>query len=86
MEKLKLISVRIEPETLRKLDELARKHEYYNRSSILNRLLKAILTCSAGGTIFRMISEFYPYEKGYVCKFEKSKEAIELRHKPNYDD
>ena len=86
MEKLKLISVRIEPDTLRKVDELAKRHDYYTRSSILNLLLKAVLTCSTGGTLWRMISEYYPYEKGYVCKFEKDKSVLEERHKPNYDD
>lgn len=86
MEKLKLISVRVEPEILRKLDELAKKHSYYTRSSLMNLLLGNLLKCASGGTLWKMISEYYPYEKGYVVKFEKDKDVLAERNKPNYDD
>lgn len=86
MENLKLISVRVEPESLRKIDELAGKYDYYTRSSIINNLLSAILKCADDGTIWRMISEYYLYDKGYVVKCEYDPNVFQDRHKPNYDD
>lgn len=86
MENKKLTSIRLDPDVIEKVDELAKKHEYYTRSSIINNLLSAVLKCAAGGTLWKMLSEFYPYEKGYVCKFEKDVEAMKERNKPNYDD
>lgn len=86
MENLKLISVRVDPETLRKIDDLAKRYDYYTRSSIINNLLGAVLKCAAGGTIWRMISEYYLYEKGYVVKCDKDPAVLAERNKPNYDD
>lgn len=85
-EKLQLISVRIKPEILRKLDELTKRHEYYTRSSLMNLLLGNLLKCASGGTLWKMISEYYPYEKGYVVKFEKDIEVLAERNKPTFDD
>lgn len=81
-----LKSIRLDPEVLNKIDEFAKKHEYYTRSSIINNLLSAVLKCSTGGTIWKLISEYSPYEKGYVVKFEQDIEVLKERNKPNYDD
>lgn len=81
-----LKSIRLDPDVLKKVDELAKKHEFYTRSSIINNLLSAVLKCSTGGTLWKLLSEFYPYEKGYVVKFEKNAEVLKERNKPNYDD
>lgn len=85
MEKLKLISLRVNPETLRKIDDIAARYDYYNRSSIINNLLDAVLKCSAAGTLWKMISTHHPYEKGYAVKFEPDKDILIERQKPNYD-
>lgn len=81
-----LKSIRLDPDVLKKVDELAEKHRYYTRSSIINKLLSVVLKCSTDGTIWKLFSEFYPYEKGYVVKFEKDAEVLKERNKPNYDD
>lgn len=52
---LKLISVRIEPETLQAIEEIARKHEYWNRNQIINRLLSACVNDFQGGEIYDML-------------------------------
>lgn len=85
MEKLKLISLRVEPETLRKIDEIAAQYDYYNRSSIINNLLGAVLKCSNENTLWRIISTPFPYEKGYVVNFETDKSVLTERQKPDYD-
>lgn len=55
MENLKLISVRIDPETLRKLDVFCKKHYYWKRNTIINGLLTAIVDAMDDGTLYDMI-------------------------------
>lgn len=86
MENLKLISLRVDPETLRKIDEQAKRLNYCTRSSIINNILSAVLKCGDTGSVWRIISECYLYDKGYVIKCEKDPAVLKERHKPNYDD
>lgn len=43
METRKLISLRIDSETLAKLDEIAKYLYYYNRSAVINGILDAVV-------------------------------------------
>lgn len=42
-ENLKLISVRIDPNTLQKIDEMAKRHYYWKRNTIISRVLQAVI-------------------------------------------
>lgn len=42
-ENLKLISVRIDPETLEKIDEFVSKHYYWKRNSVINGILGSVM-------------------------------------------
>lgn len=86
MENKVLKSIRLDPDVLKKVDELVKQHNYYTRSSIINNLLSAVLKCTTGGTIWKLLSESFPYEKGFVVKFEQDTEVLKERNKPNYDD
>lgn len=86
MKNLKLISVRLDQETLQKIDELSEKYDDFTRSSIINNLLSSVLNCASGVAIWRMISESWLYEKGYVIKVEKDAYVLKERNKPRYDD
>lgn len=77
MEKLKLVSVRLEPATLRKVDELAKRHDYFTRSSIINRLLANIINCSDGRTLWNIISTYSPETCGYTVDFHVDREKLE---------
>lgn len=55
MENLKLISVRIDPETLKKVDALAEKHFYWKRNFIINSLLTAVVDAMDDKTLYDMI-------------------------------
>jgi len=55
MEKLKLISVRIDPETLKKVDALREKHYYWKRNAIINGLLTAVVDAMDDKTLYDMI-------------------------------
>lgn len=83
MENLKLISVRLLPSTLKSLDELADRHVYYSRSTIINNLLNAILTCADDDVLWRMISTYYPYEKCFRVSFEIDQNLLKERRQQN---
>lgn len=55
MEKLKLISVKVDPETLEKLDALVRDHHYWKRNTIINAILTAVVDGMDCGSIYDMI-------------------------------
>lgn len=41
---LKLLSVRIQPETLEKIEAFTKGHPYWNRNSVINNLLTTLFT------------------------------------------
>lgn len=55
MEKLKLISVRIDQETLKKVDALIGKHYYWKRNTIINGLLTAIVDAMDDKALYDMV-------------------------------
>lgn len=55
MQNLKLISVRIDPDTLAKIDKLAKEHYYWKRNSIINALLTAVVDTFDGGELYDMM-------------------------------
>lgn len=79
MEKSHLISVRIEPEVMQRLEEHVRKQAGVNRSFVINRILNAVLSCADERTICQMLITGYPREKGFVIRFEVEKGKIKER-------
>ena len=55
MEKLKLISVRIDPETLKKVDAIKANHRYWKRNAIINGLLTAVVDAMDDKTLYDML-------------------------------
>lgn len=83
MEKLKLVSVRLETDTLRKIDEIAEKYPYFTRSTIINRILSNIINCSDEKTLWKIISTISPNTCGYAAEFYVDKEKLE--NLPHYE-
>lgn len=79
MEKSHLISVRIEPEVMQRLEEQVRKERYLKRSFVINRILNAVLSCADARTICQILITRYPREKGFVIRFEVEKGKIKER-------
>lgn len=71
MENKKLISIRLDPDVVAKIDNMAKFNRYRTRSSIINQLLSVVLQCSTGETITKMLEEYRPVERGFSCKFEQ---------------
>lgn len=67
---LKLISVRLDEDLIRQLDEVAQKHTYWRRSDIIRNILIAVLAEMSAGDIYNMIRYAW-YKKNVVnAKFE----------------
>ena len=67
---LKLISVRLDEDLIKQLDEVAQKHTYWRRSDIIRNILIAVLAEMSAGDIYNMIRYHY-FKKNVVnAKFE----------------
>lgn len=71
MSRTKLISLRIDKQTLVEIDKLAESHRYANRSWVINHLLKAVLQCTIGGQVWKLIHSFDPFSDGITIHITK---------------
>lgn len=71
MSRTKLISLRIDEQTLVKIDEIAKIYGYTNRSWVINHLLKALLQCTPGGQVWKLIHSYDPFSDGYTILITK---------------
>ncbi len=81
MANLELLSVRLDPETKRAIEQLTVHHPYWKRNAIINQLLTALIRCADNQAIWNMLSVTFAYEKGYVVKFEPDAEVLRKRSK-----
>ena len=71
MGKTKLISVRLDQETLEKIDKVANNYKRGRRSQVINAILKNILECSTEYTLDLFIREYDAFSSGYTVQFTK---------------
>lgn len=51
---LKLTSVRIDPDTLEKIDEFVKKHSYWTKNAVINSILTTVMARFSQGDIYDM--------------------------------
>ena len=73
--------MRIERQTLEKIEKLAKNHDYCKKTSIMSKLLTRMFECADTETIFKMLTENWAFEKGYKITFEVDKKLITERTK-----
>lgn len=71
MSRTKLISLRIDEQTLFWIDELAKGHRYTNRSFVINHLLKAVLQCTDVNQLWKLVHCYDPYSDGIMIFITK---------------
>lgn len=71
MSRTKLISLRIDEQTLVKIDEIAKDQKYVNRSFVINHLLKAVLQCTIGGQLWKLVHCYDPFSDGITIHITK---------------
>lgn len=59
---LKLTSVRLDPDTLDKIDEFLKKHEYWTKNGVIDNVLT---------TVMERFSDRDIYDMCRTCKFDK---------------
>lgn len=83
MKNLKLISLRIDSDTLDAIDKITKESGIKKRSWVINNLLKACVGCSSPQTLHRMATEFDPLDKGYTIKYGISRSNHYYQHFDN---
>ena len=76
MERQKLISMRVENELLKKIDEYCAARPYLSRSSFINRVLNAVVSCSGEDTLQNILETYDPYSAGYHVRFIKIEQHL----------
>lgn len=71
MSRTKLISLRIDEQTLVNIDEIAKDQKYVNRSFVINHLLKAVLKCTMGGQLWKLVHCYDPFSEGITIHITK---------------
>lgn len=69
-ENLQLISVRIDPDTLAKINEMAKRHYYWKRNTIINSILTTVMQCFDDKALFEMVKYYPKYDKAEIAEFK----------------
>ena len=69
-ENLQLISVRIDPDTLAKIEKFAARHSYWKRNTIINCLLTTIFQDFNDKQIYDMIRRINFKNQNVECGYE----------------
>lgn len=69
-ENLKQISIRINPDTLEKLDRLVSRHPYWKRNSVINCLLTVLTNDFEDGDLWSMLRRSFHPKNKVIAKFE----------------
>lgn len=80
MANLRLISVRLENETIEALDRLAGMTDYRSRSMIMQNILRNVLTCADPNNLWQIIDTRFAYEKGYTIDFHAVAQLCQQRN------
>lgn len=59
MENLKLISVRLEPDTIEKIDRFSNRSRYWKRNTIINTILTEVISQLSEGDLYKMMVHRY---------------------------
>lgn len=67
---LKLVSARIEPETLDKIEAFSKNHFYWKRNAVINSVLTAVFNHFTDGDIYDMVRWYHLRQSNVDCKFD----------------
>ena len=61
MENKKLISARLNPQTLEKIDDFVKNHHYWKRNAVISHVLDAVFECFDEKAIYDMVRYYRKY-------------------------
>lgn len=78
-ENLKLTSVRLDPDTLDKIDKFTKKHLYWKRNTIINRVLMAVMNDFSEKDVYDMVRRSFFRNEPVTAHYEISKAKIDQK-------
>lgn len=69
-ENLKLLSVRIDPETIEKIDVFTKKHYYWKRNTVINRILTAVMNDFNDGQVYDMVRKNLTVKQDVIREYK----------------
>lgn len=69
-ENLKLISVRIDPDTIEKIDEFVKQHYYWKRNTVINKILWAAMHDFENSDVYDMVRRDTYRTQAIDCKYK----------------
>lgn len=73
MENKKLLSARLDPQTLEKVETFSRKHPYWKRNTVISNVLDAVFDCFDEKAIYDMVRYSRLYHKDAHGSFSLEK-------------
>lgn len=83
MERTKLTSIRLETDVLEKIEKVVGRERYYNRSEVINNLMRCVLTKFTDGQVHEMMQRYRWYNNICVTNFEITDELETYKRKQN---
>lgn len=71
MGKSKLISLRMDEETIKFIDDYCSKRKYINRTYVIQHIVDAVIKCSSSDDLWRLMETYHPYSDGIVISVTK---------------
>lgn len=75
-ENLKLISARIDPRTLKKIDQFVAAHPYWRRNAVINNILTSVLMNADFSAIYDLVRWCPPSESDLKISVEEKRKLL----------
>lgn len=73
MENKVLLSTRLDPQTLKKVEAFAAKNYYWKRNTVISHVLDAVFDCFDDKAIYDMVRYYKPYHQKTKASFSLEK-------------
>lgn len=80
LQNLQLMSVRIDPDTIKKLDDFCSRHRYWKRNTVINAILYAVMNNFTERDIYDMARTNPLKKETITAKYEIIMTRIPPRH------
>ena len=78
-ENLKLTSVRLDPDTLDRIDKFAKKHIYWKRNTIINRVLMAVMNDFSEKDVYDMVRRSFFRNESVTAHYEINRAIVDQK-------
>lgn len=76
MGKSKLISLRMNEETIKFIDDYCSKRSYFSRTYVIQHIIDAVIKCSSPEHFWKLMESYNPYSDGIIISVTKKDKII----------